>query len=379
MSVSNGLYLSWMGETGGAEIAMLRLAASLDRHKFSPHAWVLNRGPLEKALGGLEIPVKAFAVGRLRSLLFCPGFHSSLASYVRENSITWVHAVGTLAYLSGYAAVRRCGVPLIWWLVDMPEGRALPEKIAGILPADKIVCNSQATFRALCRHYPAQARKAAVVYPSLGESGPSRPERAEAVRQSLGLSRESKMVLCAARLQKWKGQEVLLKSAPAVLEKIPGAVFVFAGDKLPGMEENFGRELELLAQKLDIKARCLFLGRRDDVDALMEASDVVVHASTKPEPFGMVIPEAMRLGKAVIASSEGGPLEIVSHGENGWLVRPGDPALLSGALVRLLEDPALRRTLGEKAAASVERFYPGHIARAMEKIYDELAMKGKKS
>jgi glycosyltransferase involved in cell wall biosynthesis len=83
-------------------------------------------------------------------------------------------------------------------------------------------------------------------------------------------------------------------------------------------------------------------------------SDVVVHASVKPEAFGRVVIEAQAMGRPVIASDLGGPVETVRHGETGWRVRPGDPAALAASIgVALDLDPAALAALGQRARTSV--------------------------
>jgi glycosyltransferase involved in cell wall biosynthesis len=88
--------------------------------------------------------------------------------------------------------------------------------------------------------------------------------------------------------------------------------------------------------------------------AAMALSDVVVHASTQPEAFGRVVIEAQAMGRPVIASDLGGPVETVRHGETGWRVKPGDPDALAAAIAVALDlDPDARLALGERARASV--------------------------
>jgi glycosyltransferase involved in cell wall biosynthesis len=83
-------------------------------------------------------------------------------------------------------------------------------------------------------------------------------------------------------------------------------------------------------------------------------SDVVVHASIKPEAFGRVVIEAQAMGRPVIASDLGGPVETVRHGETGWRVRPNDPDALAAAIAVALDlSDADRLALGERARSSV--------------------------
>jgi glycosyltransferase involved in cell wall biosynthesis len=112
---------------------------------------------------------------------------------------------------------------------------------------------------------------------------------------------------------------------------------------------------------------------RKDVYDVFSSLDVVVHASTSPEPFGRVIIEAMALGKPVIATALGGPLEIIEHGHNGLLIEPGDPVALAEAIITLVSDEKERVRIGKNAIAHVnEHFRQKDAVRKIEAIYDDL-------
>ncbi|MEI9897861.1 MAG: glycosyltransferase [Chthoniobacter sp.] len=90
-----------------------------------------------------------------------------------------------------------------------------------------------------------------------------------------------------------------------------------------------------------------FIGFSDNVLAKMEELDIVVLASTTPEPFGQVLVEAMSLGKPVVATAGGGVPEVVIDGETGWLVPMGDATSMAERIVFLLENPDDARRMGE--------------------------------
>ena len=103
-------------------------------------------------------------------------------------------------------------------------------------------------------------------------------------------------------------------------------------------------------------------------------TDVVVSASTDPEAFGRVVPEAQALGRPVVASNHGGVRETIIKGETGWLVPPADAAALAAAIAHVLDlkKPA-RQQLAEKAIANVrENFSKQTMSFKTLEVYNEV-------
>jgi glycosyltransferase involved in cell wall biosynthesis len=117
--------------------------------------------------------------------------------------------------------------------------------------------------------------------------------------------------------------------------------------------------------------RVAFLGQRDDVPDIMSAADVVLNASTAPEPFGLVVVEGMAVGRPVVATRHGGPAEIVTPGA-GLCFDPGSPEELGSLLATLLESPELRASLGKGALARAADFPVSRAVAGVERVYDEL-------
>lgn len=100
-----------------------------------------------------------------------------------------------------------------------------------------------------------------------------------------------------------------------------------------------------------------------------------VHASTKPEPFGRTFLEGMALGKAVIASNEGGPLDVVSHGIDGLLIQPRNADVLAEAVVAILSDRQLMTKLGDNAAVKAITYsIENHASRISGVLHQVLRM-----
>ena len=194
------------------------------------------------------------------------------------------------------------------------------------------------------------------------------------VREDFGVAETAPLVGMVGNIKEWKGQHILVEALALLAPRHPGLRCLIVGQVARIDEDGaFAARLAERIRSAGLEATVTLTGYRPDVPRIMNALDVVVHASIDPEPFGMVVVEAMALGKAVIATDHGGPREILAHGESGLLVPPGDPTALAGALDGLLRDPARRERLGAAARHRVEeRFDVGRLAGRIEEIYGRL-------
>ena len=119
----------------------------------------------------------------------------------------------------------------------------------------------------------------------------------------------------------------------------------------------------------------ILTGYRSDIPNILNALDIFVHASICPEPYGLVVLEAMAAGKAVIASNEGGPVEMIIDGESGILIEPGNARLLADKLKLLISDKKFRTQLGENAYKRVEGKFSKIDIEFIEHLYKKLLLK----
>jgi len=186
---------------------------------------------------------------------------------------------------------------------------------------------------------------------------------AAATRRSLGVAPDEPLVVCTARLEPEKDVGTLVSAMTRVRTACPAVrcLLVGAGSQRPHLEEQI--------QSLGLTEVVQLLGFRADAQAVIAAADVFTLPSLA-EPFGLVLLEAMALGKPVVAVGVGGPLEVVVEGETGLLVPPAAPDALAGALGTLLGDPALRRRFGENGLARFRQRFTGHrMAEATAGVY----------
>ena len=136
----------------------------------------------------------------------------------------------------------------------------------------------------------------------------------------------------------------LIQALHDVSDEVPTAVLLVVGEET---EAGYLDELRAMVRAYDLDGRVRFLGRRDDVPALMAGADVFAMPSMF-EPFGLVFAEAMAMALPVVALDNGGTVEVVEQGVTGLLSAPGDRDALAANLRRLLLDPDTRAAYGKR-------------------------------
>jgi glycosyltransferase involved in cell wall biosynthesis len=178
-----------------------------------------------------------------------------------------------------------------------------------------------------------------------------------------------------ATMARWKGHETFLKSLSLLPSDAPVRGYIIGGSiyQTHGSQFNPG-ELRELASRLGLGGRVGFTGFVEDSAAAIRSLDVLVHASTEPEPFGLVVVEGMACGLPVIASQAGGAAEIISMGDGPLGHAPGDAENLSSQIRKLAGDAELRARRGQAGRSTAERcFDRARLAGALAMIYREAA------
>lgn len=196
-------------------------------------------------------------------------------------------------------------------------------------------------------------------------------ESAAAVRQSLGLAPDRPVIGIVGNIKPWKGQLIVMQALGRLLSEFPKLHCLFVGSLA---DPDYAERMRRTAAEMNIpETAYTFTGYEAHPTDLMRAMDIVIHASVDPEPFGIVLLEAMAVAKPLIASAAGAPREIVIDGQTGLLVNPGDAEVLAAAVARLLADPLMAQRMAE---AGRQRFHDNYTIRhtiaALEGLYREL-------
>lgn len=275
-----------------------------------------------------------------------------------------------LLILWGCPASRRPRLISTFYGADLALVRAFPALLRPLLrsvvrASDAVTAISRYTGELLAQ----LAGTDPVVIP-YGEDLARRPHP-EGTAEWKGEGGESFRILTVGRLIPRKGQAVLLRAAAELRRRHPHIRVDIIGE---GQERP---RLEALIQELHLEGCAILHGRVSDeaLERAYAACDVfvlpaVVDAAGDTEGLGMVLLEAMRYEKPVVASAAGGIPDIVQHGQTGYLVPPGDPEALRDALAYVIEHRDEARALGERArAVNARRFAWEGIVDAYWSLY----------
>ena len=369
---------------GGGEVALLNLVRCFDRARYVPVVALFSDGPLRGRLeeARVETHVLPAASGvvnarkdslgggtllRGKDVAATVGLVGRLAAFIRHADVALVHTNSLKSDLIGGVAGRLAGVPVVWHVRDRIADDYLPGKIVTL-------------FRLACRVLPTHVIAISqAVRETLGSELDSRRVTrvydGTLVREKiepLAATGRAPVVGLIGRISPWKGQDVFVRAAALLGSRWPDARFQIIGSALFG-EEAFDRELRQLVEQSGVGGTVEFLGFRQDVNELIPGLDVLVHASTKGEPFGQVVIEAMAAGRPVVATRGGGIPEIVVDGKTGLLVPMGDARAMADAIGSLLSDPARAEAMGRAGRERVEQcFTIAHTAQGVQAVYDRL-------
>jgi glycosyltransferase involved in cell wall biosynthesis len=379
------LFVDHSGVMGGAQHSLLDIAEANREHGAVA---LLEDGPFAAALetrgvrvlridGGaaLRCVKKSSVLPRIGSLVAVVRMARVVAAAARSYDLLYANSPKSFLVAALAGAIAR--KPVVWHLRDILGGGHFSAANVRVMiavanwRAVRVVANSRAT---------ADAFVAAGGNPSLltvvhngidpAPFDALAPDTRREVRAELGVPADAFVVGCFSRLHPWKGQAVLLDA----MARMPGVHALVVGGALFSGEAPYEAELRARSERSPFAGRVHMLGARDDVPRLLAACDVVVHPSVLAEPFGRVVVEAMLAGRPVVATSTGGIPEVVTDGETGVLVPPGDAEVLGEALDALRGDATRSATLARHGAARARAcFTRDAMLAGVRRVIDEVA------
>jgi glycosyltransferase involved in cell wall biosynthesis len=194
------------------------------------------------------------------------------------------------------------------------------------------------------------------------------------VRREFNVKSDDILVGLIGRIDWWKGHDYFIDAFAEAANHISGLRALVIGEPSGGdINYNYYNMLKTKIKTSNLNGRIVFTGFRSDVQRLMSSMDIVVHASSRPEPFGLVAIEGMAAGKPVIATAAGGILDIIQDGVTGMLVPCKDSGSMAKAIIELALNKKKAEQIGLASRQRIaEKFTINHQAAAVEKLYDSL-------
>jgi len=377
------LFYNHTGTVSGAERVLLLILAGLNPAKFETSVICPAEGELSQLVTELGIPVRSIGTLQarftrrpdhlLRYLISFGKIMLQLRRQIREQQPDLIHANTIRAGLDVTAATFGMRVPVIWHLHDL-----LPRHPLSILI--RAFAALSARTRPLAVSHAVAARFRAnwlrsddgiqVIHNAIDQNRFAQwPLDRRTSRAAMGIGEEEFAIGVVGQITKRKGQQELIRAFARVASQVPNAVLLVVGAPLFNDDHRYLQELYQLAKTLGIADRVIFTGARNDIPTVMQSLDLLV-LSSKAEPFGLVVLEAMAAQTPVLANAVDGVPEIITHSKTGWLVPAGDEAAMANALLKLAKDGLLRIELAESASTEVlPRFTAEKYFRQIEKLY----------
>jgi glycosyltransferase involved in cell wall biosynthesis len=349
------------GTVGGSYFSLLFLVRGLDRQRYRPIVVFAADNPLIPRFHEAEIETRIVPpaqpvrlpgglLGRLCARVpnFFRGFVSeprALAARLRSEGIGLVHLNNSIMRNHGWMmAALLAGVPCVTHERGIHPSFSKRARLLG-RGMRAVICISNAVHQNFLRCGLGYLRL--VTIPNAlnpADMVVTRPR--EAILAELGVPEGRLVIGIVGNIRRWKGQEVVVRALARLRDVAPGIVLVLIGDTAKE-DAAYRQHLDEVIRDLELQQLVVVTGYRADVANCVNALDVMVHASTEPEPFGRVLLEGMALRKPLVASRGGAVPEIVVDGDTGLLFEPGDVDGLARAVAELAHDPVKRARMGE--------------------------------
>ncbi|HRQ60025.1 MAG TPA: glycosyltransferase family 4 protein [Alphaproteobacteria bacterium] len=346
---------------GGSHISTALILKHLDRQKFTPVIVLEGDAPLQKSLmesHGLDVVEGDIRIPKsLADLIKNPlGFVKNLLkarAFLKKNAIDLIHCDdGPARYIWFYAAAL-AGVPYLHAQRTILKPGL--EKTFALRRMAAVVANSERTKASL----PAGVTR--YVIAPLIELPPAGRARQSPENRVLNIGYLSNMY-------GQKRPDVFLEAASILHKTRPGAFdFVMAGAFYQGWEPK----VKSLAADLGIADHVRFTGFVEKPLEVLEGFDLLI-APAEHEAFGRVLVEAMTLGVPVIAARDGGHIEIIRDGENGFLCVPGDAQEFAAKALSVLDNKALYENFSQAGLDTAKTYDAENLSKKFQALYDQI-------
>lgn len=377
--MQNILFIHQSAELYGSDKTLLYLVANLDKNKFFPIVILPDEGPLKIELEKENVKVIIAPVLKLYRKMFTPGnllkfindyFKGikTIKSIRKEYKIDFIYS-NTLAVLLGFFFCFFHKAKHIWHVHEIIESPKFFTKFFRYFlnnPTNSVlIYNSFAT----CKFWNCKGNNQ-VVWNGIAAFPEIEEEEKDVIRKTILTSDNEIIFALVGRISRWKGQMLLLEAFNKLIKTHQNIRLVYIGSTPPN-QEHFLDTLKEKIKNYGLIQKVNIIPFQDNIYQFWQSIDVAVVSSTEPEPFGMVAIEAMMAKKPVIAANHGGLTEIVVDNETGFLVEPNNKDALKDALEKLITNPELRTSFGEKGfQRAIENFSIQKYVQKIEYIFE---------
>lgn len=378
------------GTVGGSHTCLYNLVKSLDRKKYK--VWVgfyqvnsyfekLKNIGVNVILLNRNVLVDGNALIRKArnwyGLIYKP--RNELSNIILQNNIDLVVLNNTVA--GGDDVVQSCSklnIPIIAYERGYTEFRRSDILLSNKVHAS-IAVSAAIKANLVKQKYSANTR---VIYDGIPIDNAvicDAEFKNDELKKDIGIPNNGIVIGIVGNIREWKGQEYFVKAFMALGRKYSNLYGLVIGGY--GTEDReYVDFIKSLSNGSDVGKRLIYLGFRDDVPELLNLMDVFIHASINPEPFGMVILEAMHSKVAVIATNFGGPVESLDNGNCGILVPPRDVNAIIDGVEKYLKDSIFRKEMIERAHKRViETFDFRRTVNMVDDLFQEVGRKSNAS
>lgn len=385
------LYISHSATVAGAEMSLLHLLKNLNREKYQPLVIFPEDGILKKYVDELGIQTVVSPL-----IWWIPGeswngrhhYNSMLKGLNnRVNSIRQIIKMGgidlvqtnTITIIEGALAARAEGIPHIWHVCEnLLESELLKpyipvETVFSLVNelSDQIVVISEYQEKRLKTFI--NNDKIRLIYEGIpvDEYKKISADKENPLRKKLGIADNEILIAALGSLTTRKNPDAFIAMAAEILKKRKNLSFVWLGK--PTDNELF-RKIQAKISALNLEKYVFFPGFCKNVPKALYEIDIFVHTSFN-ENLSLVCIEAMAVGKPVISTRCGGPEEVVSDGESGYLVSIDNKDELTEKILKLLDNPDLRMKMGRKGRIRAENLFDvKKNIKNFETMYDDIPL-----
>lgn len=353
---------------GGAETVFIELATNLSRDKY--HSVIVVRGKgwiYDELCRRGESPIVLESKGS-----FNWRYLQSLIRLIRRERVDLIqsHLLGSNVYCALAGLITHTPVVASFHgAVDI----GIDERLQALkfhalnMGANSIVAVSNNLRENIVRRTALRSNRTTVVYNGINSASFTLPA-STALRNRMGWHADDIIIGSLGNIRTAKAYDVLLRAAALLKNRKINFRFIIAGQ---GQGELYDNLLQM-KDELGLANSVFFLGFQDDPAEFLSNLDLFLLSSTS-EGFSIATIQAMAAGLPVIVTRSGGPEEIVSHAETGWLVPPGSADAIAHAILKLSADHALRAELALKGRQhAIRTFDRRTMLRAYQTIYENL-------